>query len=91
MKTKPEINIEINTLTEKEKSLLKKEIKDSWNDFPLEMKKFIYETKKQKLQSLYMIEDWAKKNGHQVIVDLISKRIAHKEEKIERLKKELEE
>ena len=91
MKEKPEINIETNTLTEKEKSLLKKEINDAWSEFPLEMKKFIYETKKQKLQSLYMIEDWAKKNGHQVILNLISRRIAHKEEKIEKLKKELEE
>ena len=69
--------------------LLKKEIHDAWPDFPEEMKRFIYETKKQKLQSLYMIEDWAKKNGHQVIIDLIARRIAHKEAKIEQLKKEL--
>ena len=63
MKTKPEINIDTNKLTEKEKQLLKKEVRDAWPEFPLEMKRFIYETKKQKLQSLYMIEDWAKKMG----------------------------
>ena len=89
MKEKNEINIDSNTLTEKEKQLLKKEIRDAWPEFPEEMKRFIYETKKQKLQSLYMIEDWAKKNGHQVITNLISRRIAHKEAKIEQLKKEL--
>ena len=89
MKEKPEMNIDTNSLTEKEKSLLKKEIRDSWSEFPAEMKRFIYETKKQKLQSLYMIEDWAKKNGHTTIVDLISRKIAHKEEKIAKMKEEL--
>ena len=89
MKEKPEMNIDTNSLTEKEKSLLKKEIHDAWSEFPLEMKRFIYETKKQKLQSLYMIEGWAKENGHKTIVDLISRRIAHKEAKIEKLKQEL--
>ena len=89
MKAKPEMNIDTDSLTEKEKKLLKKEIHDAWPEFPVEMKRFIYETKKQKLQSLYMIEDWAKKNGHQVIVELIARRIAHKEAKIEKLKQEL--
>ena len=89
MKLKPKMDIDTDSLTEKEKSLLKKEIYDAWPEFPAEMKRFIFETKKQKLQSLYMIEDWAKKNGHQVIIDLIARRIAHKEAKIEQLKKEL--
>lgn len=89
MQIKTKIDIDSNTLTEKEKALLKKEIRDAWPEFPKEMKRFIFEVKKQKLQSLYMIEDWAKKNGHQVILDLIVRRIAHKEEKIEQLKKEL--
>ena len=53
------------------------------------MKKYIFETKKQKLQTLYMIQDWAKNNGHQVIVDLIARAIACKEEKLEKMKKEL--
>jgi hypothetical protein len=34
-----------------------------------------------------MIEGWAKNNGHQTILDLISRRIAHKEEKIKELEK----
>ena len=89
MKIKTKIDIDSNTLTEREKSLLKKEIRDAWPEFPEEMKRFIFEAKKQKLQSLYMIEDWAKKNGHKTIVDLISRRIAHKEAKIEQIKKEL--
>ena len=91
MKLKPKMDIDTDSLTEKEKSLLKKEIRDVWPEFPNEMKRFIYETKKQKLQSLYMIESWAKENGHKTIVDLISRRIAHKEAKIEQLKKELSE
>lgn len=89
MKTKPKMDIGTNQLTEKERQLLKKEIRDAWPEFPDDMKRFIYETKKQKLQSLYMIEDWAKKNGHEVIVDLIARRIAHKEEKIAKIKEEL--
>jgi len=89
MKVKPQMDIETNCLTDKEKSLLKKEIKDAWPEFPAEMKRFIYEAKKQKLQSLYMIESWAKENGHQVIVDLIARRIAHKEAKLAKIKEEL--
>ena len=89
MKLKPKMDIDSDSLTEKEKALLKKEIRDAWSEFPTEMKRFIYETKKQKLQSLYMIESWAKENGHTTIVDLISRRIAHKEKKIAQLKEEL--
>ena len=89
MKTKPKMDISTNQLTEKERQLLKKEIRDAWPEFPDDMKRFIYETKKQKLQSLYMIVGWAKENGHKTIVDLISRRIAHKEAKIEKMKEEL--
>ena len=89
MKETPKMDIDTDSLTEKEKSLLKKEIHDAWPDFPNEMKRFIFETKKQKLQSLYMIEAWAKENGRQTIVDLISRRIAHKEAKIKKMKETL--
>jgi len=82
-------NTDVNKLTDDEKKLLKSEIKKAWSEFPEEMKKFILETKKEKLKALYMIEGWAKDNGHQTIVDLISRRIAHKEEKIKMLEKEL--
>lgn len=72
-----------------EKKLLKEEIHKVWEEFPMDLKKVIYETKKHKLSVLYMIENWAKENGHQVIVDLISRRIACKEEKLAKMAKEL--
>lgn len=82
-------NTDMNKLSDDEKKLLKSEIKKAWPKFPEEMKKFILEAKKEKLKALYMIEGWAKDNDHQTIVDLISRRIAHKEEKIKMLEKEL--
>ena len=89
MKTKVDMNTGTEKLTLEEKDLLKEELRGAWPEFPLEMKRYIYETKKQKLQALYMIQDWAKNNGHEVIVDLISRRIVHKEEKLAKMKKEL--
>ena len=74
-------------LTPEEKKLLKEEIKKAWSEFPKEMQRFLIEVKKEKLKALYMIEGWAKNNGHQTILDLISRRIAHKEEKIKELEK----
>ena len=38
MKLKPKMNLDTNSLTEKEKALLKKEIRDAWPEFPDEMK-----------------------------------------------------
>ena len=82
MKTKVDMNTGTEKLTREEKDLLKEELRGAWPEFPLEMKRYIYETKKQKLQVLYMIQDWAKTNGHEVIVDLISLRLAHNEDKL---------
>ena len=76
-------------LTPEEKKLLKQEIKKAWSEFPKEMQRFLIEVKKEKLKALYMIEGWAKNNGHQTILDLISRRITHKEEKIKELEKHL--
>lgn len=76
-------------LSPEEKKLLKGEIKKAWSEFPKEMQRFLIEVKKEKLKALYMIEGWAKNNGHQTILDLISRRIAHKEEKIKELEKHL--
>lgn len=89
MKTKVDMKTGNDKLTQEEKDLLKEELRGAWPEFPLEMKRYIYEAKKQKLQVLYMIQDWAKNNGHQVIVDLISRRIICKEEKLEKMKAEL--
>ena len=77
-------------LTCEEKRLLKEEIHKVWPELPEDLKKVIYETKKHKLSVLYMIENWAKANGHETIVDLISRRIAYKEEKLAKMEKELE-
>jgi hypothetical protein len=54
MKTKTKVDMQtgVNHLTREEKDLLKEEIRGAWEEFPLEMKKYIYETKKQKLQKL---------------------------------------
>lgn len=89
MNTKIDMNDGTNKLTPDEKILLKSEIKKAWSEFPEDMKKFILETKKEKLKALYMIEGWAKDNGHQTIVDLISRKIAHKEAKIQKMEAEL--
>ena len=83
-----EIN-ENEKLTPEEKVLLKAEIKKAWSEFPAEMKRFLIDVKKEKLKALYMIEGWAKQNGHQTILDLIARRIAHKEAKIKQLESEL--
>ena len=76
-------------LTSKEKELLKSEIKKAWSEFPTDMKRFLIDVKKEKLKALYMIEGWAKDNGHQTILDLISRRIACKEAKIKKLESEM--
>jgi hypothetical protein len=90
MNTEVDMNNGTNKLSQDEKKMLKSEIKKAWNEFPIDMKKFILETKKEKLKALYMIEGWAKENGHQTIVDLISRKIAHKEEKIKQMETEIE-
>ncbi len=89
MTTTVDMNDGTNKLTPDEKKTLKSEIKKAWSEFPEDMKKFILETKKEKLKALYMIEGWAKDNGHQTIVDLISRKIAHKEDKIKKMEAEL--
>ena len=78
-----------NKLTPDEKKLLKAEIKKAWPEFPIEMKRFLIDVKKEKLKGLYMIEGWAKNNGHETIIDLISRKIAHKEAKIKELESQL--
>lgn len=87
--TKIDMTTGTDKLTPEEKDLLKEEIRGVWSDFPLEMKKFIVETHKQKLQAMYMIQDWAKNNGRQVIVDLIARKIQHKEQCLKKAQKEI--
>ena len=72
-------------LSPDEKDLLKEEVKKVWAKFPKDMKKFIIETKKQRINGLYMIQNWAKENGNELILDLVTRKILHKEEKLHEL------
>lgn len=72
-------------LSPDEKSLLKEEIKKVWPEFPQDMKNFIIETKKQRINGLYMIQNWAKEHGNELILDLVTRKILHKEEKLHEL------
>lgn len=85
---KTSINQEI-CLTQDEKKILKQEVQKAWDELPLEMRQFIVEAEKQKLKALYMLEDWAKKNGHETMLNLLSRRIACKEAHIENLESSL--
>ncbi len=72
-------------LSPDEKALLKEEVKKVWAKFPEDMKNFIIETKKQRINGLYMIQNWAKENGNELILDLVTRKILHKEEKLHEL------
>ena len=69
-------------LTAEEKKMLKDEIKEVWSELPDELQEYIIEVKRQKLKALYMLQDWAKKNGHETMNELLSRRIACKEHKL---------
>lgn len=83
-----DINSNTDQLTGEEKHRLKGEIKKVWSEFPKEMKEFIISAKKEKLKGLYMVQDWAKKNGHETILNLISRKIGHLENKITQMESE---
>lgn len=76
-------------LTPDEKKVLKNEIKEAWPELPNELKEFVLEAAKQKLKALYMLEDWAKKNGHETMLDLLSRKITCKENKIQKMESSL--
>ena len=78
-------------LTQDEKKKLKEEIHKVWPQFPLDLRKVIFETKKHKLNILYMIENWAEENRNQILVELLSRKISHMEEKLKNMEKELSE
>ena len=73
-----------------EKQILKQEMREAFDEFPIEIKQRILDTKKEKLRTLYMIQGWAKENGHETLSDLLVRKIAHKEEKISELDKKLQ-
>ena len=76
-------------LTIDEKKKLKQEIHRAWPQFPLDLRRVIFEAKKHKLNIMYMIENWAEENGNQIIVELLSKKIACSEEKLKQMEQEL--
>ena len=76
-------------LTTEEKKKLKEEIHKVWPQFPLDLRKVIFEAKKHKLNIMYMIENWAEENRNQLLVDLLSRKIAHTEQKLKEMEKEL--
>lgn len=74
-------------LTSEEKKLLKQGIKEVWSELPVELKEYIIEVKRQKLKAMYMLQDWAKKNGHETMLDLLSRAITGKEAKLAEMEK----
>lgn len=78
-----------NKLSMDEKETLKHEMRETFNELPDEIKQRILDTKKEKIRTLYMIQGWAKENGHETLSDLLVRKIAHKEEKISKLENQL--
>ena len=79
----------VNCLSMEEKKKLKEELHKVWPQFPLDLRKVILEAKKHKLNIFYMIENWAEENGNQILVELLSRKIKHLEEKLQKMEKEL--
>lgn len=82
-------NEKSNCLTTEERQQLKEEIHKVWPQFPLDLRKVIFEAKKHKLNILYMIENWAEENNNQILLKLISQKISHLEEKLKKMESEL--
>ena len=72
-----------------EKKQLKEELHKVWPQFPLDLRKVIFEAKKHKLNILYMIENWAEENRNQLLLELLRRKIMHTEEKLKEMEKEL--
>ncbi|MBO7244916.1 MAG: hypothetical protein J6V53_06535 [Alphaproteobacteria bacterium] len=85
---KQEINKDL-CLSQEERKILKQEIAVAWDEMPLELKEFIVEAHQQNLKTLYMLQDWAKKNNHETMLELLSRKIAYKEEKIQKMESSL--
>ncbi len=77
-------------LTPEEKRMLKEEVRETWYELPLELRELMVEVKRQKLKVMYMLQDWAKHNGHETMTDLLSRAISHKEAKLQEIEKSLE-
>ena len=82
-------NEKTSKLNASEKKQLKEELHRVWPQFPLDLRKVIFEAKKHKLNILYMIENWAEENRNQILVELLARKIAHSEQKLQEMEKEL--
>lgn len=76
-------------LTPEERKILKKEIAEAWPELPTELKQFIVDAMQQNLKTLYMLQDWAKKEGHETMLELVSRKIAHKEDMVQKMESSL--
>ncbi len=76
-------------LSPEERKMLKQELMESWSELPKELQEYIVETKRQKLKVLYMLQDWAKQNGHETMLELLTRKIAHKEDKLKKMEEEM--
>ena len=76
-------------LTADEKKKLKDEIHNAWPQLPVDLRKVIFEAKKHKLNIMYMIESWAKENHNEILVELLAKKIASTELKLQKMEQEL--
>lgn len=85
---KKELNKDL-CLSLEERKILKKEIESVWVEFPFELKQFIIETYQQNLKVLYMLQDWARKNNYETMLELLSRKIAYKEDKIQKMESSL--
>lgn len=81
---KQEINKDLR-LSQEERQILKQEIDVAWDELPFELKQFIAESYQQNLKTLYMLQDWARKNNHETMLELLSRKIAYKEEKLRKM------
>jgi hypothetical protein len=85
---KKELNKDL-CLSVEEIKILKQEIDVAWDELPFELKQFIVEANQQNLKILYMLQDWARKNNHETMMELLSRKIAYKEEKIQKMESSL--
>lgn len=72
-------------LTPEERKILKQEIQMAWPELPVDLKAYIIEAMQQNLKTLYMLQDWAKKEGHETMLELVSRKIVHKEDQIQKM------
>lgn len=72
-------------LNTQEKKVLKEKIYAVFDKFPIELQQRILDTKKEKLKTMYMTEGWVRDNGHDDILNLLSREIAKKEWQIDQL------